>query len=409
MTESGFRWRGAASVVLAAIGSVIATGAQIPMPDPSEMSGIPLPSGELPNASVSVRLIRGQLSNNLTDHPVELRIAGDVREASTDQSGRALFEGLEAGSAVSVSATVDGGMLTSRIFAVPAVGGVRVMLVADGSPSLLAGAVPASSGTIVFGGDTRWIVEMSDEAVEVFYLLEAVNSSGDPVVSVTPVDFELPVGAQGAVLLEGTTSQAEIDGRHVSVAGPFRPGRTPINVAYVLPYRGGDLTIQQTVPVTVEQVAVVTEKRGDMRMTSPQITQSREMNVSAGTFLVGGGPQLGANQTLSIFLSGLPHHSPVPLRVALFLVGLVAMWWLWQSRPLAHTKDDGSQRRNLESRRERLYADLIRIDTTHRMGAIADAPYADRRGVVFDRLERLYQRLEHDTVAMPSGKTGLPS
>ena len=100
MTESGFRWRGAASVVLAAIGSVIATGAQIPMPDPSEMSGIPLPSGDLPNASVSVRLIRGQLSNNLTDHPVELRIAGDVREASTDQSGRALFEGLEAGSAV---------------------------------------------------------------------------------------------------------------------------------------------------------------------------------------------------------------------------------------------------------------------------------------------------------------------
>ncbi len=407
MIGHGVQWATAITVAVI-LGFPAAADSQIPMPDPSEMSGLPLPSSDLPDASVSVRLIRSQLSNNITDHPVDLHNDEAVLTVSTDEFGRALFEGLEAGSTVSVSTQVGDEELVSRRFAVPTLGGVRVMLVAEASPPSLPTAVAPGSGMISFGGDTRWVVEMSDEAVEVYYLLEAVNDGGIPVLSTVPVAFDLPYGAQGGVLLEGSTSQARIDGRRVSVAGPFQPGRTPINLAYVLPYSGGDLTIEQTLPVAVDQVAIVAEKHGDMRMTSPQITQSREMNAAVGRFMVGGGPRLAANETLSISLVGLPHHSVIPLRVALVLVGLFVVWCLLKSRARISVKGDGLRRQQLEDRRDRLYIDLMRVETTHRTGTLADGPYALRRKVIFGQLERLYQRLEPNSLEMPRGKAGLP-
>ena len=390
------------------LGSPMIAHSQIPMPDPSEMSGLPLPSSELPNASVSVRLIRSQLSNNITDHPVELHSDAVLLTVFTDEFGRALFEDLEAGSNVSVSAQVGDEILDSRTFAVPAFGGVRVMLVAEASMPSVAATVPSNPGVISLGGDTRFVVEMADEAVEVYYLLEAVNTTDAPVAPVVPVDFDLPFGAQGAVLLEGTTPQARLDGRRVSVVGSFQPGRTLVNVAYVLPYTGRDLVIEQTMPVAVDQIAIVAEKHGDMQLRSPQITQSREMNARVGTFMVGGGPRLAANETFSISLLGLPHHSVIPLRVALVLVGLLVMWCLWKSTRPMTVMNDASLRQKLEARRDRLYDDLVQVETTYRIGTLADGPYTLRRKTIFGQLERLYQRLEPNALEMPRGRAGLP-
>ena len=90
MIGLGVRWVTAITVVMI-LGSPMIAHSQIPMPDPSEMSGLPLPSSELPNASVSVRLIRSQLSNNITDHPVELHSDAVLLTVFTDEFGRALF------------------------------------------------------------------------------------------------------------------------------------------------------------------------------------------------------------------------------------------------------------------------------------------------------------------------------
>ena len=65
--------------------------AQIQMPDPKEMSGLPLPSGELDLGTISVRLIRGQLSNNLVDHSVQLLKDDETLTEVTDENGRAYF------------------------------------------------------------------------------------------------------------------------------------------------------------------------------------------------------------------------------------------------------------------------------------------------------------------------------
>jgi hypothetical protein len=404
----------AAAALAVVIGAGPAIVAQIAMPEPSEMSGIPLPSGDLPNGSVSVRVVREALGNNITDHPVELHVAGDTRIVSTDESGRALFEGIPA-SLVSVSTTVDGEALGSDTFSVPVQGGVRVMLVAGvgasaggSAPPAPVPSAPAREGEIVFGGDTRWIVEMSDEAVEVYYLLEAVNNSSTAVAPPAPVAFELPSGAQGAVLLEGTSTQARLVGRQVSLQGPFSPGRTTLNVAYILPYSGATLTIEQPLPAAVEQVAVVAEKRGEMRLSSPQITQEREMNAEAGTFLVGGGPRLAAGGVLSISLSGLPHHSLVPQRVAFALVGVMLAWGLWSLRTGPGGADGDRRRTSLEAKRERLFGDLVTVEADHSAGKLSDGPYAKRRDELVSQLERLYQRLEPAISPMPRGTAGLP-
>ena len=98
------------------------------MPDMKQMSGIPRPVTDLPDGAISVRLIRGDLSNNITNHPVELRAGGKTLTQKTDESGRAQFSGVTPGTTVKASAVVDGERLDSQEFPVPASGGVRLML-----------------------------------------------------------------------------------------------------------------------------------------------------------------------------------------------------------------------------------------------------------------------------------------
>ena len=87
------------------------------MPDPKQMSGIPRPVTDLPTGHVSVRVIRGQLSNNIQGQPVEMQAAGKVvGAAKTDENGRAEFSGIAAGTTVRAVTTVDGERLESQDF-----------------------------------------------------------------------------------------------------------------------------------------------------------------------------------------------------------------------------------------------------------------------------------------------------
>ena len=78
-----------------AVGLIVAmvfpVQAQFEMPDPKEMSGIPLPSRDLADGTISVRLILGALANNIIDHSVDLRVNEEVRTAKTNENGRAQF------------------------------------------------------------------------------------------------------------------------------------------------------------------------------------------------------------------------------------------------------------------------------------------------------------------------------
>ena len=90
------------------------------MPDPKQMSGIPRPVTDLPAGHVSVRLIRGQLSNNIQGHPVEIVGGTKPMVVNTDENGRAEFSGIAPGTTVKAIANVDGERLESQEFPWPA-------------------------------------------------------------------------------------------------------------------------------------------------------------------------------------------------------------------------------------------------------------------------------------------------
>src|SRR6516225_3060435 len=100
------------------------------MPDPKQMSGMPLPVPDLPVGTATARVIRGQLTNPLEGQTVELTGAGETKKATTDAAGRATFTSLTPGSHVKMSVTVGAETIDSREFDVPSQGGIRVMLVA---------------------------------------------------------------------------------------------------------------------------------------------------------------------------------------------------------------------------------------------------------------------------------------
>ena len=168
--------------------------AQFQMPDPKQMSGIPRPVTDLPTGHVSVRLIRGQLSNNIQGHPVEMHAGGKVLTVKTDENGRAEFSGVAPGTTVKAVATVDGERLESQEFPWPGDGGIRLMLVAtpkggDAPPPVF----QPQPGNVVLGDETRVIIDHADDALQVYYILDIQNTARAPVNPPSAVVVNMPV------------------------------------------------------------------------------------------------------------------------------------------------------------------------------------------------------------------------
>ena len=114
--------------------TVRGASAQPAMIDPAQMSGIPRPDPSVPSATVTVRLIRGELTNRLVGVDAQLvdlqNKDAAPRSVKTDAEGRATFAALPPGN-YEARAVIDSETLSSQPIAVqPApVPGVRVMLV----------------------------------------------------------------------------------------------------------------------------------------------------------------------------------------------------------------------------------------------------------------------------------------
>ena len=86
------------------------------------------------------------------------------------------------------TAEVDGEMLVSQEFPLPARGGVRVALVAGASAAAAkerqaaeaAAKEPARQGVVVIGGESRLVFEFQSDVLTGFYILEIVNNARTP-------------------------------------------------------------------------------------------------------------------------------------------------------------------------------------------------------------------------------------
>jgi hypothetical protein len=103
----------------------------------------------------------------------------------------------------------------------------------------------------------------------------------------------------------------------------------------------------------------------------------------------------------------LPHHSTTPRVVALTLVGIIGLVGFWASRRPVAPPSDESERKRLIARREKLFQDLVRLETDHRSGRVDDDRYASRREQMVTALERIYGALDTDDPGPePASRTG---
>ena len=395
--------RGICGAVLLAVAILLASPAA-GQPDPRQMSGIPLPDPQLPAGTITVRVVRGSLSNNVSDQPVELREGDNVATAVTDAEGRAEFLTLNPGATVVAATELDGVRLESQPFPVPGQGGIRLMLVGAADPALA--AAPAESGTVTFGADSRIVLELGEEVLNVFYLLDIMNDRPVPVEPGAPITLALPSGATGATMMGGSTPRAVAAGSQVSVPGPFEPGLTPLRVGFVLPYSGESLVMEQTMPVVLESLLLFVEKWGAMDVASEQIARRADMNPEGAdgqTYIIAAGPPVASGATVSLEISGLPYHSRLPAMLALGVAFVFLGTGAWGAATPKREADGAERRRRLESRREKRFRDLVRNEQQHRAGRIGDTKYANRRHELMTELERIYAELDDEVAPILLG------
>jgi hypothetical protein len=390
-------------VTLVAGSAAKGAAAQFQMPDMKQMSGIPRPVTDLPDHAISVRLIRGDLSNNITGHPVELRVGGKTMTAKTDESGRAEFKDLPPGAPVKASADVDGEHLQSQEFPAPDRGGIRLMLVATDKtkgPSTTPDAPPIS-GQVVITNQSRIVLQPADESVEVYYLLDIENSARAPVNPTTPFVFDMPDEAVGTTVLDGSTPLVSVKGRRVTVAAPVPPGHHFVQVAASIPAENGEITIAQRLPANLEGLAVVVKKVGATALASPQIANQREMPADGETYLAGTGGAVAAGQPVSITVSGVPHHSRAGRFIALTLAAAIVVIGIWVGggRAEVDASARAAERKRLHQRRDKLLNELVKLETDRRAGRVDDRRYGARREELVTSLEHVYGALDGDDTA----------
>lgn len=379
------------------------SGAQ--MPDPRQMSGVPLPTGEIPAGTVTVRVVRGALTNIVTSHPVEL-VGQLSASGTTNAQGRAEFTGLAIGSRVKAVTTVDGERLESQEFTLPPNAGIRIMLVASDSGAaaraeedqrLAAG--PARTGIVVLSEQSRFVIELGDGGLNVFNIFELQNTARVPVQPAVPIVFEVPDGAEHLALLEGSSPLAMAAGDRVNVKGPFPPGPTVVQFAYTMPYAGGSASITQRLPAALARLSVVAQKVGDMSLSSPQLAQQREMSAEGQTYVIGQGAPLAAGSDITFAFAGLPHQPLWPRNLALALACIILLGGAWGAVRGRHGRGAAAERARLHAERERLFAELTRLEEAHSSGSADPGAYAVRRRELVVALERIYAALDEEVAA----------
>ncbi len=265
---------------------------------------------------------------------------------------------------------------------------------------------PARPGTVSLSADSRFVVDLVDDAMQVYYVLEVVNAANYPVNPPRTVIFDLPSGAAGAAALANSSPQVVVRGDRVTVTGPFAPGITPVQVAYTMPHSRGNLTISQKMPVDLAAVNVVVRKIGDMELSSGQISKQQDTTLQGERYMVAAGPPMPADGTLSLELAGLPHHSGVPLIVTSILATGIVVVGLWAVFGAPSRSADTGRRKLLENRREKAYGELLKLEEQRRTGKIDPTRHQSRKALLVAQLERIYGELD-DQGPVTGGDEGL--
>ena len=481
--------------------------AQPMMIDPSKMSGIPRPDPQVPPGTVTVRLIRGELSNRMVGADVGLASAdGKVQIQKTNEEGRATFSGLQIGATYQARSTDGIQELTSQPIELPSSAGVRVMLVFAAKPgeagaegqaaeagatptaanssdgvahpdktlpggtlivrAVGAGGVPLPELTVVLGharqgekgvqerkaktnkdGEAKFegldakptsgylievqkdgarfpsrpfrlqenvgmrlsidvrpvskdlgalhigpgshfIIEVSDDVVQIFEVLRLMNTSQNAIdPGPAGLHFPLPDKALQAQAGQQSSPSLRVVGHEGIWTGPIPPGDTELQIQFMLPYEGGSLDIVQRTPVMFDDSAVVTEMIDGFSVEG-QNFKPEEKELQGRKLVLYRGDGTTANGTLVLHLLGLPHADPTWRYVSLALcIAFVLGFGVYAFAP--GTRKKGREKALVEER-EQLLGQLVALE--QKTGD--DAKRAKKREQLTAQLTRIYRELD---------------
>ena len=246
------------------------------MPDPSQIHGRAIPAAELPDGTVTVRVVREAIGNNIGGQPVTVLVQGRTHTATTDDLGRAEFRDLPRGSEARAETTVEGEALVSEPFPVPSAGGLRVILIANiagaaerrQQEEATALAAPPVQGLVVLGGDSRIVTEFQSDTLRVFYRLDIINSARTRVDIGRPTN-RIPGNYPAMPYVYWTTQGGHTyigRSNEVELAHEQGPVATIPTYAYILwsrtddPYAGSSAAATPTIRLAGDTDAVVGDR-----------------------------------------------------------------------------------------------------------------------------------------------------
>ena len=276
----------------------------------------------------------------------------------------------------------------------------------SGIPQPAPDAAPIA-GEVVFGAQSRIVVEPLEDVVQVFYLLDISNTTRVPVNPSTPFAFDMPKGAVGTTILDGSSPLASVSGTRVTVLPPIPPGHTFVEVACELPAGSGAVTITQAFPVAIEELAVLVKKIGGTTVSSAMLSGLREVSSNGEIYIAATGGAVAAGQLITFAVSGFPHHSTTPRTVAMALAAVIICIGIWGA---SYTEGDpagfAAERKRLIARRDKLFNDLVRLENDRRSGRGDPRRYDTRREEIIVSLEQVYSALDDGSASPEPGIRG---
>ena len=261
---------------------------------------------------------------------------------------------------------------------------------------------PAVKGSVVLTDNSRIVFEPGDEFVSVYYILEIFNNNTNPVDPNPPFAFDMPKGALGTTLLDGTSPIVRSNGAHISLAGPVPPGKTLIQAVAEMPSDSGTLDVTQTFPASLDRLAVLVKKVGDTKLQSPTIERQQDFPNDGQTVIGAMGGTIVAGKPIELHLTDLPHHSPVPRIAALTTAGVIILAGVWLGTRKQDLVSADAERKRLVTRREKLFGELVKLERERRSGK-TDNRSERRREELMAQLEHIYGALDDpDRTAAPA-------
>jgi hypothetical protein len=134
-----------------------------------------------------------------------------------------------------------------------------------------------------------------------------------------------------------------------------------------------------------------------MTLSSPQLPNVQEREFEGERYILAQGPPIAAGSPLTVNVGGLPHHSPVPRRIALMLVAVILGVGAVVATRRPREQASAARIKQLTVRREKLFNDLVRLEQQRRTGSVDASRHADRRPALIAQLERVYRDLDAES------------